>query len=38
MEEGKWSLGGEAKWLYVDKYDDMAVSVQVVVSYKFLER
>jgi hypothetical protein len=33
----KWSLGGEAKWLYMDKYDDMVVSVQVMVSYKFLE-
>ena len=32
-----WSLGGEAKWLYMDKYDDMVVSVQVMVSFKFLE-
>jgi len=33
----KWSLGGEMKWLYMDKYDDMVVSLQVMVSYRFLE-
>jgi len=32
-----WSIGGEAKWLYFDKYDDMVVSLQLMVSYKFLE-
>jgi hypothetical protein len=32
-----WSIGGEAKWLYFDKYDDTVVSVQVMVSFKFLE-
>jgi len=32
-----WSIGGEAKWLYFDKYDDMVVSLQVMVSFRFLE-
>lgn len=35
--EGDWGIGGELKWYHMDKFSDDNITLQVMVSYRFLE-
>lgn len=35
--EGDWGIGGELKWYHLDKFSDDTITLQVMVSYRFLE-
>ena len=32
-----WGIGGELKWYHLDKFSDDTITLQVMVSYRFLE-
>ena len=32
-----WDIGGEIKWYHMDKFDDDNITLQVMVSFRFLE-
>jgi len=35
--EGDWGIGAELKWYHMDKFSDDTITLQVMVSYQFLE-
>jgi len=35
--EGDWGIGAELKWYHMDKFSDDTITLQVMVSYRFLE-
>lgn len=35
--DGDWGIGGELKWYHMDKFSDDNITLQIMVSYRFLE-